>query len=65
LWGGYAATGGCEPENGGYFLRILECDVLQGAFTGRNFKCALAENGVSICEFNMIAEDRAHVIERD
>jgi hypothetical protein len=57
--------GSYESENGSQFLRILEFDVSEGEFTGRSFKYALAQNGLSIGDFNMVDEDSALVIERD
>ena len=57
--------GGYESSENGHFLRILEFDVSEGAFTGRSFKYQLEQNGLSIGDFNMIDDDSALVIERD
>ena len=57
--------GSYESSANGQFLRILEFDVSEGAFTGRSFKYPLAQNGLSIGDFNMIDANSALVIERD
>jgi hypothetical protein len=57
--------GSYEANEDGQFLRILEFDVSEGAFTGRSFKYQLAQDGLSIGDFNMIDDDSALVIERD
>ncbi|MBK1668864.1 glycerophosphodiester phosphodiesterase [Rhodovibrio sodomensis] len=58
-------NGSYEAAQGGQFLRIVEFDVSEGEFTGRSFKYPLAQNGLSIGDFNMIDDNSALVIERD
>ena len=54
-----------ESNEQGQYLRILEFDVSEGEFTGRDFKYQLAKDGLSIGDFNMIDDETALVIERD
>ncbi|WP_242468854.1 esterase-like activity of phytase family protein [Rhodovibrio salinarum] len=57
--------GGYESSEEGHYLRIVEFDVSEGAFTGRSFKYQLEQDGLSIGDFNMIDDNSALVIERD
>jgi len=54
-----------ETKDGKEYLRILEFDLTQGAWTGRSWKYALELNGNNIGDFNMIDATTALIIERD
>lgn len=54
-----------ESRDGREYLRILEFDVRQQAWTGRSWKYALHANGNNIGDFNMIDADTGLIIERD
>lgn len=52
-------------KDGREYLRVLEFDVKQGAWTGRSWKYALELKGNNIGDFNMIDADTGLIIERD
>lgn len=54
-----------SDRDGREFLRVLEFDVQQTAWTGRSWKYALELKGNNIGDFNMIDADTGLVIERD
>ncbi len=54
-----------ESIEGRRFLRILEFDVQQRAFTSRHWKYMLEHNKHRIGDFNMISDKRGLIIERD
>ena len=54
-----------ETRDGKETLRILEFDVAQGAYTGKQFRYALEQPGNNIGDYNMIDATTALVIERD
>ncbi len=60
-----ATTKSTENINGKDYLRVLEFDVKQQAWTGRHWKYMLEGNGFAIGDFNMIDETTGLVIERD
>jgi hypothetical protein len=63
LWSAEAKA--WETRDGKETLRILEFDVAQGAYTGKQFRYALELPGNNIGDFNMIDASTALVIERD
>lgn len=63
LW--LAETGEWESQDGHEYLRILEFNVDQAAFTGRTWKYLLEENGNNIGDFNMVDAQTGLIIERD
>lgn len=65
LEGPLSADGRPETEDGREFVRVIEFDVQQGRWTGRNWKYRFEANGLAIGDFNMIDATRALVIERD
>lgn len=52
-------------KDGREYLRVLEFDVKQAAWTGRSWKYPLELKGNNIGDFNMIDADTGLVIERD
>ncbi len=52
-------------KDGREYLRVLEFDVKQGAWTGRSWKYSLELKGNNIGDFNMIDADTGLIIERD
>ncbi|TQI78131.1 hypothetical protein FHU10_1876 [Serratia fonticola] len=54
-----------ENVNGKRYLRLLEFDVKQQAWTGRSWQYVLEDNQHAIGDFNMIDETHGLVIERD
>ena len=54
-----------EMKDGREYLRILEFDMRQQAWTGRSWKYLLEANGHNIGDFNMIDADTGLIIERD
>lgn len=65
LEGPLVVDGRPETEDGREFVRVIEFDVAQGRWTGRNWKYRFEANGLAIGDFNMIDATRALVIERD
>ena len=63
LW--VEANNDFEAKEGTRFLRILEFDVAQGAFTGKGWKYALEAPGNAIGDFNLIDATSGLIIERD
>jgi hypothetical protein len=63
LWNAEAKA--WESREGKETVRILEFDVQQGAYTGRQMRYALEQPGNNIGDFNMIDANTALVIERD
>ena len=63
LWD--TATRDWETTNGRQYLRVLEFNVAEARWTGRQWRYVLDENGLSIGDFNMIDATTALVIERD
>jgi hypothetical protein len=54
-----------EGQSEGQFVRVLGFDPATAAWTGAQFRFALAEGATAIGDFNFIDETRAIVIERD
>lgn len=54
-----------ENNDGREYLQILEFDVAQQAWTGRNWQYPLEANGLAIGDFNMIDDEYGLIIERD
>ncbi|SMB79045.1 Uncharacterized conserved protein [Pasteurella testudinis DSM 23072] len=63
LWN--AAANNYENDGGKEYLRILEFDPQQKAWTGNFWKYPLEANHHAIGDFNMIDANRALIIERD
>ncbi|KAA8998112.1 esterase-like activity of phytase family protein [Affinibrenneria salicis] len=63
LWD--AASGQYENLDGKRYLRVLEFDIQQQAWTGRSWKYVLENNQNAIGDFNMINGSQGLVIERD
>ncbi|MBP0630630.1 esterase-like activity of phytase family protein [Cupriavidus sp. AcVe19-1a] len=63
LWN--EATRGYESEGGKPYLRVLEFDVKQQAWTGRHWKYVLEGASHAIGDFNMIDASHGLIIERD
>ena len=63
LWNAEAKA--WEARDGKETVRILEFDVQQGAYSGRQMRYALEQPGNNIGDFNMIDANTALVIERD
>jgi hypothetical protein len=54
-----------EGTSEGAFLRVLAFDPAAAAWTGQQFKVALADGATAIGDFNFVDETRAMFIERD
>ncbi|WP_409306270.1 esterase-like activity of phytase family protein [Pectobacterium sp. B1J-3] len=54
-----------ENQNGKRYLRVLEFDVKNQAWTGRSWKYVLEDNQNAIGDFNMIDKQHGLIIERD
>lgn len=63
LWN--EASRGYETEDGKPYLRVLEFDVKQRAWTGRHWKYVLEAGHHAIGDFNMIDATTGLIIERD
>ena len=54
-----------EGTSEGAFIRVLAFDPAAAAWTGQQFKVALAEGATAIGDFNFVDDTRAMFIERD